>query len=138
MYPFSCKARMEPLFSSLKTYLFSSFAMVNNYYLIPITFEVLLGLFSPSSWILLQKDSDDHISGFYTYSRSIKIGLCDHLISASLSRMGCFCVGIQQTLVWKGCNTCRYADLRKSVVVQKFRVFSEYFPELYIVVKMFR
>ncbi len=138
MNPFSCKARMEPFFSSLKTYLFSSFAMVNNYYLIPITFEVLLGLFSPSSWILLQKDSDDHISGFYTYSRSIKIGLCDHLISASLSRMGCFCVGIQQTLVWKGCNTCRYADLRKSVVVQKFRVFSEYFPELYIVVKNFR
>ncbi len=38
LYPFSSKARMEPFFSSIKISLFSSFAMVNNYYLIPITF----------------------------------------------------------------------------------------------------
>ncbi len=50
LYPSASKARIEPFFSSLKTFLFNSFGTVNSYFLIPITFEVLLALFLPSSW----------------------------------------------------------------------------------------
>ena len=44
------KARIEPFFSSLKTFLFNYFGMVNSYFFDSNYFEILLALFLPSSW----------------------------------------------------------------------------------------
>ena len=63
LYPSASKARIEPFFSFLKTFLFNSFGMVNSFFFIPIAFELFLALF------LLQEDSDDHSSVFYTFPR---------------------------------------------------------------------
>ncbi len=66
LYPSASKARTEPFFSSLKMFSFQHFWMVIiSYYLVPITFEILLvfGI----QLVLLQEDSDDHSSVFYTF-----------------------------------------------------------------------
>lgn len=43
-----------------------------------------IALFSPFKLVLLQGHSDDHSSGFNIFSRYVRLGSCEHLITTSL------------------------------------------------------
>ena len=66
LYPSASKARIEPFFSSLKTFLFNSFGMVNCYFFSNYFWGTASTVFA-IQLVLLQKDIDDHSTGYYTF-----------------------------------------------------------------------
>lgn len=94
LYPHASKAIIKDFFFLSKTLLIVSFGMKSRYYCIPIPFEVLLALSSPSKLVLLQEDSIDHSSGFDIYSL---FGPGDQL-NTSLSKMMVLVLESHQTL----------------------------------------